>query len=208
MKNVQVIDHPIIHRYLTFLRDKNTSTALFRRALSNIGIVLAYHSLSDLGLNEIEIETPIQKTKGYVPGSDVVVIPILRAGLSLVDGIINFMPEAKVGHVGVYRDEKTHEPVNYYDNLPEGIEEAYNLVVDPMLATGGSGSHAIKFLKENGAKNIKFVCLIAAPEGIERLQKDHPDVPIITASIDEKLNENAFIVPGLGDAGDRYFGTV
>lgn len=208
MNNVSVIDHPIIHRYLTYLRDKNTNTALFRRAMSNIGIVLAYHSLSDLPLKETVIETPIQKTKGFIPGPEVVVIPILRAGLSLVDGIINFMPEAKVGHVGVYRDEETHKPVNYYDNLPDGIEEAYNLVVDPMLATGGSGSHAIKFLKENGAKNIKFVCLIAAPEGIERLQKDHPDVPIITAAIDEKLNDQAFIIPGLGDAGDRYFGTL
>ena len=208
MENVSVIDHPVIHRYLTFVRDKNTSTALFRRAMSNIGIVLAYHALSDFPLKETEIETPIQKTKGFVPASEVVVIPILRAGLSLVDGIINFMPEAKVGHVGVYRDENTHEPVNYYDNLPDGIEKAYNLVVDPMLATGGSGSHAIKFLKENGAENIKFVCLIAAPEGIKRLQDDHPDVPIITAAVDERLNANAFIVPGLGDAGDRYFGTV
>ena len=208
MDNVSVINHPVVHRYLTFVRDKSTSTALFRRAMSNIGIVLAYHALSDFPLKETEIETPIQKTKGFIPASEVVVIPILRAGLSLVDGIINFMPEAKVGHVGVYRDEETHQPVNYYDNLPEGIEKAYNLVVDPMLATGGSGSHAIKFLKENGAKNIRFVCLIAAPEGIERLQNDHPNVPIITAAVDERLNENAYIVPGLGDAGDRYFGTV
>ena len=176
--------------------------------MSNIGIVLAYHALQDLPLKETQIETPIQPAKGFVPASEVVVIPILRAGLSLVDGIINFMPEAKVGHVGVYRDETTHKPVNYYDNLPDGIEKAFNLVVDPMLATGGSGSHAIKFLKENGAETIKFVCLIAAPEGIERLQNDHPDVPIITAAVDEKLNENAFIVPGLGDAGDRYFGTI
>ena len=208
MENVSVIDHPIVLRYLTFLRDKTTSTALFRRSMSNIGVILAYHSLSDLPLNETVIETPIQSTKGYVPGADVVVIPILRAGLSLVDGIINFMPEAKVGHVGVYRNEETLEPINYYDNLPNGIENAYNLVVDPMLATGGSGSHAIKFLKENGAKNIRFVCLIAAPEGIKRLQTDHPDVPIITAAIDERLNENAYIIPGLGDAGDRYFGTI
>lgn len=208
MENVSVIDHPIVHRYLTYLRDKSTNTALFRRAMSNIGIILAYHALNDFPLSEIEIETPIQKTTGYKPASEVVVIPILRAGLSLVDGIVSFMPEAKVGHVGVYRNEETHQPVNYYDNLPEGIEDAYNIVVDPMLATGGSGSHAIKFLKENGATNIKFVCLIAAPEGIERLRKDHPDVPIITAAIDERLNENAYIVPGLGDAGDRYFGTL
>ena len=208
MEKVTVINHPIVDRYLTILRHKETHTAAFRRAMSNIGVILAYHSLSDLPLDETTIETPIQQTKGFVPGPEVVVIPILRAGLSLVDGIINFMPEAKVGHVGVYRDEETHEPVNYYDNLPLGIEDAYNLVVDPMLATGGSGSHAISFLKENGARTIKFVCLIAAPEGIERLQSDHPDVPIITAAVDEKLNEHAFIVPGLGDAGDRYFGTL
>lgn len=208
MENVSVIKHPVIDRHLTYLRDKNSTTAVFRRAMSNIGIVLAYHALADLKLDETTIETPIQPTTGYVPGQEVVVIPILRAGLSLVDGIINFMPDAKVGHVGVYRNETTHQPVNYYDNLPGGIDKALNLVVDPMLATGGSASHAIKFLKNNGAANIRFVCLIAAPEGVERLQNDHPDVPIITASIDEKLNENAYIVPGLGDAGDRYFGTT
>ncbi len=207
MENVSVISHPVVDRYLTYLRDKNTNTALFRRALSNIGIILAYHALNDLKLDETEIETPIQKTIGYEPGQEVIVIPILRAGLSLVDGIIDFMPEAKVGHVGVYRDEETHQPINYYDNLPSGLDKALNLVVDPMLATGGSGSHALSFLKENGAQQIRFVSLIAAPEGIERLHKEHPDVPIITAAIDEKLNENAFIVPGLGDAGDRYFGT-
>jgi len=208
MENVSVISHPVVDRYLTHVRNKDTSTATFRRAMSNIGIVLAYHALTDLKLDETEIETPIQKTIGYQPGQEVVVIPILRAGLSLVDGIVNFMPEAKVGHVGVYRDENTHQPVNYYDNLPSGIDKALNLVVDPMLATGGSGSHALTFLKENGAKEIRFVSLIAAPEGITRLQKDHPDVPIITAAIDERLNEKAYIVPGLGDAGDRYFGTT
>tara|TARA_R110002126_G_scaffold19675_4_gene73879 strand:+ start:37382 stop:38008 length:627 start_codon:yes stop_codon:yes gene_type:complete len=208
MSNVFEVDHPVIDIYLTALREKTTNTAAFRRAMANIGNILAYHALSELPLTEFEIETPIQKTSGFTPSCDVIVIPILRAGLSLVDGIVNFIPEAKVGHIGVYRDEETHEPVNYYHNLPNGIENAFTLVVDPMLATGGSGSHAIKFLKESGAKNIRFVALIAAPEGIERLQKDHPDVPIITASIDEKLNEQAYIVPGLGDAGDRYFGTT
>lgn len=208
MSNVFEVDHPVIDIYLTALREKATNTAAFRRAMANIGNILAYHALSELPLTEFEIETPIQKTSGFTPSCDVIVIPILRAGLSLVDGIVNFIPEAKVGHIGVYRDEETHEPVNYYHNLPNGIENAFTLVVDPMLATGGSGSHAIKFLKESGAKNIRFVALIAAPEGIERLQKDHPDVPIITASIDEKLNEQAYIVPGLGDAGDRYFGTT
>lgn len=208
MDNVSVINHPVVDRYLTYLRDKNTNTALFRRAMSNIGIILAYHALNDLKLDEITIETPIQPTVGFKPAQDVVVIPILRAGLSLVDGIINFMPEAKVGHVGVYRDEETHQPVNYYDNLPSGLDKALTLVVDPMLATGGSASHALKFLKEHGAQHIRFVSLIAAPEGIKRLQTEHADIPIITAAIDEKLNNKAYIVPGLGDAGDRYFGTT
>lgn len=208
MDNVSVINHPVVDRYLTYLRDKNTNTALFRRAMSNIGIILAYHALNDLKLDEITIETPIQPTVGFKSAQDVVVVPILRAGLSLVDGIINFMPEAKVGHVGVYRDEETHQPVNYYDNLPSGLDKALALVVDPMLATGGSASHALKFLKEHGAQHIRFVSLIAAPEGIKRLQTEHADIPIITAAIDEKLNNKAYIVPGLGDAGDRYFGTT
>ena len=208
MDNVSVINHPVVDRYLTYLRDKNTNTALFRRAMSNIGIILAYHALNDLKLDEITIETPIQPTVGFKPAQDVVVLPILRAGLSLVDGIINFMPEAKVGHVGVYRDEETHQPVNYYDNLPFGLDKALTLVVDPMLATGGSASHALKFLKEHGAQHIRFVSLIAAPEGIKRLQTEHADIPIITAAIDEKLNNKAYIVLGLGDAGDRYFGTT
>ncbi len=208
MDNVSVINHPVVDRYLTYLRDKNTNTALFRRAMSNIGIILAYHALNDLKLDEITIETPIQPTVGFKSAQDVVVVPILRAGLSLVDGIINFMPEAKVGHVGVYRDEETHQPVNYYENLPSGLDKALTLVVDPMLATGGSASHALKFLKEHGAQHIRFVSLIAAPEGIKRLQTEHADIPIITAAIDEKLNNKAYIVPGLGDAGDRYFGTT
>jgi len=208
MQNVIEIDHPVVKRHLSILRNKDTETAAFRRAMNTIGTILAYQALTDLPLVETEVETPVQKTTGYKPASEVFVIPILRAGLSLVDGIISFMPDAKVGHIGVYRDEETHEPVNYYHNFPGGLKGAYTLVVDPMLATGGSGSHAINFLKENGADNIRFVSLICAPEGIERLQADHPDVPIITAAIDEKLNENAFIVPGLGDAGDRYFGTL
>lgn len=208
MQNVTVIDHPIIRRYLTYLRDKDTNTALFRRSMSNIGIILAYKALNDLPLRSTRILTPIQETEGFEPATDVVVIPILRAGLSLVDGIINFMPEAKVGHVGVYRDEETHKPINYYDNLPDGTKDAYNLVVDPMLATGGSASHAISFLKDHGATNIRFVCVIASPEGIHRLNEDHPDIQVITAAVDEKLNDEAFIVPGLGDAGDRYFGTI
>ncbi|WP_421775103.1 uracil phosphoribosyltransferase [Gracilimonas sp.] len=208
MEQVTEIDHPVVKRYLSILRDKNTETAPFRRAMGTIGTILAAEALTDLPLQEYDVETPIQTATGYKPAAEVFVIPILRAGLSLVDGIISFMPDAKVGHIGVYRDEESHEPVNYYHNFPGGLKGAYTLVVDPMLATGGSGSHAIKFLKENGADNIRFVSLISAPEGIKRLRNDHPDVPIITAAIDEKLNENAFIVPGLGDAGDRYFGTL
>lgn len=207
MNSVLEINHPIIDHYLSVLRDKNTKTAAFRRAMAAIGNILAYHALSELPLEEYELETPIMKTTGFKPATDVIVVPILRAGLSLVDGIIDFIPDAKVGHVGVYRDEQTHNPVNYYHNLPDGIATGYTLVVDPMLATGGSGSHAVNFLKESGATNIRFISLIAAPEGIKRLQSDHPDVPIITAAIDQKLNENAYIIPGLGDAGDRYFGT-
>jgi len=208
MDNVIEIDHPVVKRYLTILRDSSTETAAFRRAMGTIGKVLAYQALTDLPLKECDVETPIKTTTGHEPAAEVFVIPILRAGLSLVDGIISFMPDAKVGHIGVYRDEETHEPVNYYHNFPGGLEGAYTLVVDPMLATGGTGSHAVKFLKENGADNIRFVSLISAPEGIKRLRDDHPDVPIITAAIDEKLNDDAFIVPGLGDAGDRYFGTL
>ena len=202
------IKHPIVDRYLSILRDKHSNTIKFRRAMSNIATILAYHALEDLPLDTKTIETPIQETTGYSMKNDVFIIPILRAGLSLVDGIMQFIPEAKVGHIGVYRDENTHEPVNYYHNLPEGIEDAFTLVVDPMLATGGSAIHSLNFLKEQGAKSLSFVCLIAAPEGIERLQKAHPDVKVTTASIDEKLNDDAFIVPGLGDAGDRYFGTT
>ncbi|MAO65887.1 MAG: uracil phosphoribosyltransferase [Balneola sp.] len=208
MKDVIEVDHPVVKRYLTILRDKSTETAKFRRAMGTIGTVLAYRALENLPLKETKVQTPIQSTTGYEPSAEVFVIPILRAGLSLVDGIISFMPDAKVGHIGVYRDEETHEPVNYYHNFPGGLKGAYTLVVDPMLATGGTGTHAINFLKENGADNIRFVSLICAPEGIKRIHKDHPDVPIITAAVDEKLNDDAFIIPGLGDAGDRYFGTT
>ncbi|MFN1833648.1 uracil phosphoribosyltransferase [Balneola sp. MJW-20] len=208
MEDLTVVDHPVVKRHLSILRDKTTETAAFRRSIKTIGTILAYHALKDLPMDEIEIETPIEKTTGYRYNKEVIVVPILRAGLSLVDGIISFIPDAKVGHIGVYRDEESHEPVNYYHNFPGGLHGAYTLVVDPMLATGGSGSHALKFLKETGADKIKFVSLISAPEGIERLRKDHPDVPLITASVDECLNDDAFIVPGLGDAGDRYFGTL
>lgn len=202
-----VIQHPVVARDLTILRDSNTKTEDFRRAMARIATILAYFALKDLPLSEKEIQTPITTTKGYDIDKRIIIVPILRAGLSLVDAIINFVPDAKVGHLGMYRDETTHQPVDYYSNLPNVLEEALVLLVDPMLATGGSADDAIGFLQKKEAKNIRFISLISAPEGLERISKKYPDVQIITAAVDEKLNSNAFIVPGLGDAGDRYFGT-
>lgn len=202
------IKHPVIARDLTILRDKKTDTANFRLALSRISTILAYHALNNIGLSTFEVETPIQKTTGYKLDTNIVVIPILRAGLGLVDAITTFVPDARVGHLGMYRDEVTKKPVDYYVNVPDGIENALVLVVDPMLATGGSACDAIGFLKSKGAREIRFICLIAAPEGVNEVQKHFPDVAVITAALDERLNENKFIVPGLGDAGDRIFGTT
>ncbi|TVR16149.1 MAG: uracil phosphoribosyltransferase [Balneolaceae bacterium] len=202
-----VIEHPIIARDLSILRNVTTKTAEFRQALGRIATILAYSALKDLPLKEKEIHTPITTTSGYDIDTEIIVVPILRAGLSLTGAIINFVPDAKVGHLGMYRDETTHEPVDYYSNLPENLGSSLVLLVDPMLATGGSADDAIGFLKKQGAKHIRFISLISAPEGLERIQKKYPDVSIITAAVDEKLNDDAFIVPGLGDAGDRYFGT-
>lgn len=207
-KNVTVIDHPVVARDLSILRKTTTETAEFRAAMGRIATILAYFSLKELPLNEIQIETPITQTKGFEIDTEIIVVPILRAGLSLMDAIIDFIPDAKVGHLGMYRDETTHNPVDYYSNLPAGVDSGHVLLVDPMLATGGSADDAIGFLKKQGAKHIRFISLISAPEGLERIQKKYPDVSIITAAVDEKLNEDAFIVPGLGDAGDRYFGTT
>jgi uracil phosphoribosyltransferase len=207
-KQVTVIDHPVVSRDISILRDKNTKTNEFRMAIGRIATILAYFALKDLPLRQTEIETPTTKTRGFEIDTNIVIVPILRAGLSLVDAIINFVPDASVGHLGMYRDETTHEPVDYYSNLPSGIDKAMTLVVDPMLATGGSADDAIGFLKKQGAKNIRFISLISAPEGLERISRKYPDVTIITAAVDEKLNDDAFIVPGLGDAGDRYFGTT
>lgn len=207
-QKVLEINHPVIARDLTILRDKSTPTDVFRLALGRISTILAYHALMNIPMKEIPVETPIQMTTGYKIDAEIVVIPILRAGLGLVDAITNFIPDARVGHLGMYRDEVTKKPVDYYVNIPNGIENALVLVVDPMLATGGSACDAIGFLKSQGATNIRFTCLISAPEGVAKLQEEHPDVSIITAAIDEKLNDNKFIVPGLGDAGDRIFGTT
>lgn len=207
LKKVTVIEHPLVARDLSIVRDADTQTVEFRAALSRIATILAYYALKELPLRKKTIRTPIMETDGFDIDTDIFVVPILRAGLSLVNAIINFVPEAKVGHLGMYRDEVTHEPVDYYSKIPDGVENGLVLVVDPMLATGGSADDAISFLKNKGAKQIRFISLISSPEGLERVTKKHPDVPIITAAIDEKLNDDAFIVPGLGDAGDRYFGT-
>ena len=208
MSKVCVFDHPLIQHKLSVLRDKNTSVKEFRELISEIAMLMCYETTRDLPLEEIQVETPVATaTCRRIAGKKLAVVPILRAGLGMVDGMVNMMPNAKVGHIGLFRDPTTHEPVKYYYKMPADISERYIIVVDPMLATGGSASAAIQFLKEDGAKNIKLMCIIGAPEGVARMQKDHPDVDIYVAALDEHLNEHAYIVPGLGDAGDRIFGT-
>ncbi len=206
--SLTVVRHPVVARDLTVLRDRETPSAGFRAALERIATILAYHALDGLPLRETRVLTPITETTGHVLDTSVVVVPILRAGLGMVDAIVRFVPDARIGHLGMYRDKTTHQPVDYYANLPKGLAEATVLVTDPMLATGGSACDAIAYLKKAGARKIRFVCLIAAPEGVARLQAEHPDVPVLTAALDERLNEHAYIVPGLGDAGDRIFGTT
>ncbi len=204
----KVLDHPLIQHKVSLMRDKETGTKEFRELLEEISMLMAYEVTRDLPMKEIEIETPICRTKTRViSGKKLAVVPILRAGLGMVDGITKLVPAAKVGHIGLYRDPETLEPVEYYCKLPPDVEERDLIVVDPMLATGGSASAAITFIKKRNCRSIKLMCLIAAPEGIERVHKDHPDVPIFVAAEDEKLNEHGYIVPGLGDAGDRLFGT-
>lgn len=208
MDNVTVLDHPLLQHKISMLRDKNTGTNEFRKLVSEIAMLEAFEALSDLPTEDIEIETPIEKCMTpVIAGRKMAVIPILRAGLGMVDGILTLVPTAKVGHIGLYRDPDTHEPQEYYCKLPSPIEERTILVVDPMLATGGSGSDALRMIKEHGGNKIKFMCIIAAPEGLERLHNDHPDVQIYVGHLDRQLNENAYICPGLGDAGDRIFGT-
>ena len=208
MSNVCVFDHPLIQHKLSILRDKNTSVKEFRELISEIAMLMCYEATRDLPLEEIDVETPIAVAKAKrISGKKLAIVPILRAGLGMVDGMVSLIPNAKVGHIGLVRDPETKEPVKYYFKMPPDIAERDVIVVDPMLATGGSASAAISFIKETGVTRVKLMCIIGAPEGVERMQKYHPDVPIYIAALDEKLNENAYIVPGLGDAGDRIFGT-
>jgi uracil phosphoribosyltransferase len=205
---VYVFDHPLIQHKLTYIRDKNTGTKDFRELVDEVATLMAFEITRDMPLEDIEIETPVTKTKSRVlSGKKIGLVPILRAGIGMVDGMLKLIPAAKVGHIGLYRDPQTLKPVEYYAKLPSDVEERDFIVVDPMLATGGSANEAINSLKKRGAKNIKFMCLIAAPEGVEAVKNEHPDVDIYIAALDEKLNDHGYIVPGLGDAGDRLFGT-
>ncbi len=206
---VTVINHPLIQHKLTLMRKKDTGTKDFRELLEEIAMLMAYEITRDFPLQDVEIETPITKCTGKeISGKKVGVIPILRAGLGMLNGVVKLIPAARVGHVGMYRDPKTLQPVEYYCKLPGDVEERTLIVVDPMLATGGSASAALSLLKQKGARSIILMCLVAAPEGIETITKDHPDVPLYVAAVDDHLNEHGYIVPGLGDAGDRIFGTL
>ncbi len=208
MGKVIVLDHPLIKHKLTYIRDKNTGSKEFRELVKEVSTLMAYEVTRDMPLEDIEIETPMVKTKSQViAGKKVGLIPILRAGLGMVEGMVDLIPAAKIGHIGLYRDPETLKPVEYYCKLPYDLPERNLIVLDPMLATGGSAVAALDFLKQKGAKSMKLVCLIGAPEGVEAVQEAHPDVDIYLANIDDELTEDAYILPGLGDAGDRLFGT-
>jgi len=205
---VNILDHPLIQHKLTQIRQKDTPTTQFRQMINEIGGLMVYEITRDLPLEQIEIETPVAKTKANViAGKKMVVVPILRAGLGMVDGILKMIPSARIGHIGIFRDEETLQPVEYFAKFPDELDQRDIFIVDPMLATGGSAIAAINAIKQRGAKNIKLVCLVGAPEGVKAVNEAHPDVTIYLASLDEKLNEKGYIVPGLGDAGDRIFGT-
>ena len=209
MSKLHVIDHPLIAHKLTIMRSKKTGSKDFRELLEEITMLMGYELTRDLPTEEITIETPITKMKAKtIAGKKMAIVPILRAGLGMVDGLLRLVPVAKVGHIGLYRDEETHQPVEYYCKLPFDIEDRIVILVDPMLATGGSASDALTMLKKKGCKNIRLMCLVAAPEGVAKVQADHPDVDIYVAGLDDCLNDHAYIVPGLGDAGDRIFGTL
>ena len=208
MIKVNILDHPLIQHKLTQIRQKETSTTQFRQLINEIGGLMVYEITRDLPLEQIEIQTPVATTKANViAGKKMVVVPILRAGLGMVDGILQMIPSARIGHIGIFRDEETLQPVEYFAKFPDGLDQRDIFIVDPMLATGGSAIAAINSIKKRGAKNIKLVCLVGAPEGVKAVNEAHPDVTIYLASLDEKLNEKGYIVPGLGDAGDRIFGT-
>lgn len=205
---VHLVNHPMIQHKLTIMRKQETTTKDFRELLNEIALLLGYEVTRDFPLEDVEIETPLTRMKGkQVSGKKVAIVPILRAGLGMVDGLVQLLPVAKVGHIGLYRDEETHKPVFYYCKLPADIDRRIIILADPMLATGGSACDAITLLKEKNCKNIRLMCLVAAPEGIAKVEATHPDVDIFTAAVDDCLNEKAYIVPGLGDAGDRIFGT-
>lgn len=208
MSKVCVFDHPLIQHKLSILRDEKTSVKEFRELISEIAMLMCYEATRDLPLEDVDVQTPVAVAKcRRIAGKKLAIVPILRAGLGMVDGMVSMMPNVKVGHIGLFRDPQTLEPVKYYYKMPPDIQERDIIVVDPMLATGGSASAAIAFLKQDGVKHIKLMSIIGSPEGVERMNKDHPDVDIFVAALDEKLNDHGYIIPGLGDAGDRIFGT-
>ena len=208
MSKVHVFDHPLIQHKLSYIRDARTGTKEFRELVDEVGMLMAYEVTRDLELQDVEIQTPVTKmTAKRLAGKKLAIVPILRAGLGMTDGVLSLVPAARVGHIGLYRDPETLEAVEYFAKMPQDIDERQIIVVDPMLATGASAIEAISSLKKRGAKSIRFMCLIAAPEGVEKMQEAHPDVDIYIAELDEKLNDKAYITPGLGDAGDRLFGT-
>jgi uracil phosphoribosyltransferase len=204
---VTVVDHPLVARHLSVLRDRATPSGEFRRRMREAAMLIGYEALRDLRLAQIDVDTPLETTAGARLGDDIVVIAILRAGLGMVEGFLALMPEARVGHLGMYRDEDKLSPVGYYESIPDHGPEAEIVLVDPMLATGGSAASALRILKQRGAQRLRFVCLVAAPEGLEALRAEHPEVPVFCASIDRQLDERGYIRPGLGDAGDRLYGT-
>lgn len=205
--NLFVLEHPLIQQNLYYLRDKNSNSLIFRNALDQIGALMVYEVTRELKLKSKAVETPLEQTTAYILEKEVTLVPILRAGLAMCDGILKLIPQAKVGHLGLYRDKISLKPVEYYCKFPPSIEESEVIIIDPMLATGGSAVAAVDYVKNRGVKSIRFVCLVASPEGIKLMAKNHPDIPIYTAALDRQLNDHAYILPGLGDAGDRIFGT-
>ncbi len=208
MKNIQVIEHPLIKRDISILRDKSTSSEDFRIVLKRLASLMVFEVTKDLRVASRQIETPLEKTEGYTTADEIIIVPVLRAGLGMVEAYLALIPDARVGHIGLYRDEATLKPVDYYAKFPPNLSKSVVILIDPMLATGGSASAAISYLKKREAKNIRLNCVVAAPEGVALLEKDHPDVKIFAAVLDRELNKNGYIMPGLGDAGDRIFGTL